>query len=114
MRISDWSSDVCSSDLVGAAGDDVPVDNDFAHDFAKAKRDDGQIIAAQPQHGKAERNAESARKKPCTRQAHPEGQTESGRQKGSEERRGGKECVRKCSTRWAPAHKQKKRVQKST
>src|SRR3546814_9524730 len=84
MRISDWSSDVCSSDLEGAAADACPThligigpDEEFA-------------IAKQLTSG------------PVTWFGSVENlETFLGR---SEERRVGKECVRTCRTRWSPSH----------
>ena len=39
-----------SDDAVRAAGDLVPVEQHDADDLAEAQRDDGEIVAAQPQH----------------------------------------------------------------
>src|SRR3546814_9780786 len=39
MRISDWSSDVCSSDLVNSASIGIELDNDGAEPFAPAQID---------------------------------------------------------------------------
>src|SRR3546814_5924246 len=82
MRISDWSSDVCSSDLLErrrAAGhrlvDDLSV---------RAGREAG--LARGPDHRPAHRAA---------------GRADRDR---SEERRVGKECVSTCSSRWSPYH----------
>src|SRR3546814_2558574 len=77
MRISDWSSDVCSSDLllVAAAGDVVleqPAEPS-APVVAREQRHDGE-----PLHGR--------------------------REVRSEERRVGKECVSTCRSRWSPYH----------
>src|SRR3546814_18270146 len=95
MRISDWSSDVCSSDLnnhdqggvIGritwtAAGSDAPSRGD-AHLCQKA--------CAQRQF---EKSGLSRR-----------------RLFSSEERRVGKECVRTCRSRWSPYHYKNKTTQ---
>src|SRR3546814_9911690 len=81
MRISDWSSDVCSSDLTDA----VARRNLMFDGLARRWRDDpppGFVIAA--------------------------GITTSapavGRLLRSEERRVGKECVSTCRSRWSPYH----------
>src|SRR3546814_4360036 len=84
MRISDWSSDVCSSDLAGLtagrgrrpAGDAAPVDVS-AHD--------------EPRSPEQKRRAMSwaQRLKRVFR---------------SEERRVGQECVSTCRSRWSPYH----------
>src|SRR3546814_5854678 len=78
MRISDWSSDVCSSDLrVGdyARGrlqpQYIPIEPSCLLGVAAAERDMVKL---------------------------PQG---NGR---SEERRVGKECVRTCRSRWSPYH----------
>src|SRR3546814_7114785 len=89
MRISDWSSDVCSSDLLDAIGSfceplglrqdrvewDLPVPDD-AHAWARAQWDDDgrRVLAISP----------------CS--SHER----------SEERRVGKECVSTCRSRWSP------------
>src|SRR3546814_1017233 len=85
MRISDWSSDVCSSDL----GDELrrvvrlprarrPLDEEVA--FVAARE-----VAAEDraQRRVAARVLREARER-------------------SEERRVGKECVSTCSSRWSP------------
>src|SRR3546814_10516626 len=76
MRISDWSSDVCSSDLIdeiaGNGERDVRFeqgDAHFAHRGAHVRL--GQRATASPR---------------------------------SEERRVGKECVSTCRSRWSPYH----------
>src|SRR3546814_6520881 len=75
MRISDWSSDVCSSDLVMDAGDDALVAQD-----ADVLDGDG---ASHGMAGIGVAVIELA---------------------GSEERRVGKECVSTCRSRWSPYH----------
>src|SRR3546814_10648248 len=77
MRISDWSSDVCSSDLlpfgVGELGEavDPPVAGERTRGDARGR------------HGVGA----------CRRQP---------RRRRSEERRVGKECVSTCRSRWSP------------
>src|SRR3546814_17375482 len=102
MRISDWSSDVCSSDLVGAAvgaaleevglaGQADKLADELAHgdqrllDFAIA-------LAAQPRLLLLD-------------------EPTAGR---SEERRVGKECVSTCRSRWSPDHSKQNRKQKGS
>src|SRR3546814_15314355 len=95
MRISDWSSDVCSSDLVARplvrAGDPdadaarapftghVEASEGADHPFLEVDHEAAHIAAAvaQIQHGVADALR-------------------------SEERRVGKECVRTCRSRWSP------------
>src|SRR3546814_1904757 len=80
VRISDWSSDVCSSDLVEMIGvqpaqagdvDAVPVNHPGMIDQAQDER-------------RLDREGHIASK--------------------SEERRVGKECVSTCRSRWSPYH----------
>src|SRR3546814_12977086 len=98
MRISDWSSDVCSSDLlpviIGVAGRQfaAPVDREPESFELPAHRVD---IGARPavrvdalfHRGIFRRHAKGVR---------------------SEERRVGKECVSTCRSRWSPYHYKKK------
>src|SRR3546814_1822653 len=83
VRISDWSSDVCSSDLHtghvvgGIAGQRLHVDHlvgrdaEFLHHLGRADA----AVLHRVEHADARR---------------------------SEERRVGKECVRTCGSRWSP------------
>src|SRR3546814_1330940 len=76
MRISDWSSDVCSSDLEAAvlgilAGEDQ---------IMKSPNADAAVAAV--------KDAVRSGRIPMSRR--------------SEERRVGKECVRTCRSRWSP------------
>src|SRR3546814_10634102 len=84
MRISDWSSDVCSSDLIGAARgvhrvaiSAVPVG---------VENQGFTAVASLQRRAAADRNI---------------GTVEVLR---SEERRVGKECVSTCRSRWSPYH----------
>src|SRR3546814_7084296 len=82
LRISDWSSDVCSSDLVG-------------HDpFAVAAVEIGV-------HADLARSAQREKKQLLARSCHIIGF------RRSEERRVGKECVSTCRYRWSPYHSKK-------
>src|SRR3546814_14968881 len=91
MRISDWSSDVCSSDLaldrrpkimvtVGILGERVGV---YLDGLGEIERD---AVAVRRQDAFSERE---------DRAVHDE---------RSEERRVGKECVSPCRSRWSPYH----------
>src|SRR3546814_11871478 len=104
MRISDWSSDVCSSDL--KRGFTVPV-GEWIH---RRGGELGPLVAADPAVEEI---------------AHPERVRElfaaDGKRAGfaawillfyalrSEDRRVGKECVSTCRSRWWPSHSQKKK-----
>src|SRR3546814_2874804 len=82
MRISDWSSDVCSSDLPLDLGDyAVGVDRK-----AMVHGDDDPIHLGLPVHERGVDDGGDA--------AEPR----------SEERRVGKECVSTCRSRWSPYH----------
>src|SRR3546814_7296684 len=76
MRISDWSSDVCSSDL--KRGTDHRDEEG---------RELGKMPAEQEDHGECRRGDGKGR-----------------RVERSEERRVGKECVSTCRSRWSPYH----------
>src|SRR3546814_14307160 len=79
MRISDWSSDVCSSDLLRRTF--------LAMRFQALAR----LAAREAEHFVAGRGIEG-------RPHHPR----------SEERRVGKECVSTCRSRWSPYHSKNK------
>src|SRR3546814_4191711 len=81
MRISDWSSDVCSSDLPGGASLCEPSAPDAGYGLPLPTRE----------KGLASRNA----------QPFWMARTVLAR---SEERRVGKECVSTCRSRWSPYH----------
>src|SRR3546814_14981814 len=100
MRISDWSSDVCSSDLVAR----FPAYRVLAgFDFASSEVNealvrqlhrcdfidiaDNVVLVGGPGTGKTH-----------VAKAGPE------RFRRSEERRVGKECVSTCRSRWSPYH----------
>src|SRR3546814_1422080 len=93
MRISDWSSDVCSSDLARW----------LVH---RTRRDDpdqalgtGQGVLPGPAFGLARALHGSA----LSQTAHRRVRDRAGRGSHiSEERRVGKECVSTCRSRWAP------------
>src|SRR3546814_20997424 len=105
MRISDWSSDVCSSDLLPVAGDDevdkaklIWLLDELGFDGTDAggldeswRQQPGTPVYATDLDAKGVRKALA--------EASPE---------RSEERRVGEECVRTCRSRWAPyPYKQK-------
>src|SRR3546814_2450220 len=79
MRISDWSSDVCSSDL-GADPD---------------HHNGGHALSQQCRH-RAGHGADRGELRDCA--LLPAGSLR------SEERRVGKECVSTCRSRWSPYH----------
>src|SRR3546814_14791270 len=79
MRISDWSSDVCSSDL--------RFKSPAVADFGVERIADAQAIAAAIDTIAGVRLADEIVR--------------------SEERRVGKECVSTCRSRWSPYHEKK-------
>src|SRR3546814_4311836 len=83
MRISDWSSDVCSSDLAGVGAGGGVVHPALPAAPGQLATDAGRAPARQRGLGGAA----------CRR--------DGGR---SEERRVGKECVSTCRSRWQPYH----------
>src|SRR3546814_12474167 len=97
MRISDWSSDVCSSDLAARS---IPS-REALEDYLKALADVTELRHVVALAGAVDR---------------PLGPFESSMaildtglfDKRSEERRVGKECVRTCRSRWSPYHSKKK------
>src|SRR3546814_3651741 len=90
MRISDWSSDVCSSDLT----DMVNIHH------APDRRGDGRGRC--PDGGDAGANCSEGRGRRRSSNIWRRAATSSGRR--SEERRVGKECVSTCRSRWSPYH----------
>src|SRR3546814_16309874 len=101
MRISDWSSDVCSSDLravadVGAPAFEVPTGNGFCMYIRRAMLEDVGLFDEQAfPVGYGEENDL------CMR-AIDAGWHHLVDQGRSEERSEGKECVRMCRSRWSP------------
>src|SRR3546814_14965791 len=99
MRSSDWSSDVCSSDLLGDLLDQARL-----LDLEGNLRDDDLKTAALRLLGLPARpQAEGAPARPVGLDdaRAPLDQDAAGRDR-SEERRVGKECVSTCRSRWSP------------
>src|SRR3546814_11680665 len=107
MRISDWSSDVCSSDLIDAL---VVGEEEFhlAHRIAAAR----QFAKAQHLFARGDRGPVDLGRLQLARVGTPVGQRLHA-QRGeaaareylrSAERRVGKESVSTCSSRWSPYH----------
>src|SRR3546814_9830448 len=86
MRISDWSSDVCSSDL-------------HITTHGKGDQQDEQCSVNNP----CSQSAHSGWSRHAPATASPE-ERKAENQKRSEERRVGKECVSTCRYRWSPSH----------
>src|SRR3546814_15638463 len=99
MRISDWSSDVCSSDLglPLSYGKDMQEDKEPTFDAADAL--ELAIAATAGMVRDLAPNAEAMR-----RAATSGYSTATDLADRSDERRVGKECVRPCRSRWSPFH----------
>src|SRR3546814_12202397 len=98
MRISDWSSDVCSSDLVRAA---VDGDLDAAHRPMLPEKAAG-LSADHHRHAAILQGLEELRdQRIAEHEARAPRMADAVR---SEERRVGKECVSTCRSRWSPYH----------
>src|SRR3546814_14825471 len=100
MRISDWSSDVCSSDLLVGTGI-VDEQHEFDADFT------GRIVEAEATDLVQAWNRAQIpllTGQPC-RDEIALGRCDGGLVADrSEERRVGNECVRTCRSRWSPYH----------
>src|SRR3546814_2971519 len=95
VRISDWSSDVCSSDLAGQAWQKPAA----AHV--------GEEANACFRHGEScslSRDAIPRGKGYANAATHCDAVDKCHNGLRSEERRVGKECVSKCRSRWSPDH----------
>src|SRR3546814_5308276 len=95
MRISDWSSDVCSSDLpldcpiCDQGGECDLQDQSVAYGRGKSRFDENKRAVTEKYMGPIVKTV-MTRCIQCTRR--------------SEERRVGKECVSTCRSRWSPYH----------
>src|SRR3546814_15395983 len=120
MRISDWSSDVCSSDLLdggegfaaSSAGNDVIDGGDGENLLA------GDAMASNAQGGNATANSTADLTASVSGESNSAGYLTAGAHAGSdiivggndndimrsEERRVGNECVSTCRSRWSPYH----------
>src|SRR3546814_14391549 len=101
MRISDWSSDVCSSDLVAVEG--RALVQKLALDEAAKEKALGQDVAHQMRQAVRPRER-VAGMIILGNEAADRNAREVVEQRRSEERRVGKEGVSTCRTRWQPTH----------
>src|SRR3546814_10921904 len=100
LRISDWSSDVCSSDLIVVRSLDQQRAVALALHRHRFVGDFDAGVARRLQRARQLQSAEQLR-----RQRAPEPLARFGAvDAGSEERRVGKGCVSTCKTRWSPYH----------
>src|SRR3546814_4168386 len=86
MRISDWSSDVCSSDLLAGVLSFQEISHHCFQAFCVTKDAHCRVPFACQQHKETSQLGRS------------------GFTKRSEERRVGEECVSTCRSRWSPYH----------
>src|SRR3546814_11831319 len=96
MRISDWSSDVCSSDL------------ERQHHATAALQCLLRLQCDEQCRGRALRRHQAAPGLPLRAPAATGRPGPVGRLTRPEERRVGKECVRTCRSRWSPYQQKKK------
>src|SRR3546814_18339195 len=101
MRISDWSSDVCSSDLPAPAtvGGRLPRRALYGRDLQQPARARPYLELCRQQLSARQRL--SALRPPLLERRYDQPAREVAR---SEERRVGKECVSTCRYRWSPYH----------
>src|SRR3546814_12926529 len=101
MRISDWSSDVCSSDLheVALLDADAVLAGHHAADLDAEPQDVGAEILRPLQFPRLVGVVEDERM-----QVAVAGVEHVGDPQRSEESRVGKECVSTCRSRWSPYH----------
>src|SRR3546814_13326433 len=119
MRISDWGSDVCSSDLDRDRARRAAEQDRFGERAMHRRLEPGQVAIIASMLGAAHAisapppNEKKDRKKLDAAKAidRPKMIWISRRNPRSEERRVGKECVSTCRSRWSPYH-YKKHTQK--
>src|SRR3546814_17035123 len=109
MRISDWSSDVCSSDLSGSNARRGLAEQDLLLLIGHRRVAGADFLAFA---------IRLDRRGACPDRVEPALEIGEivqvlllclvGHDPSSEERRVGKECVSTCSSRWEPFHKKKK------
>src|SRR3546814_11388715 len=97
MRISDWSSDVCSSDLVDRG---LPSRDVIAFAAHSAVPDTVYAVVAEQGIYRSEDGGAGWR----MMDKGPEAEIQRIIHSRSEERRVGKECVSTCRSRWSPYH----------
>src|SRR3546814_13356368 len=96
MRISDWSSDVCSSDLQG-------LDGQFEPGWGLLLTSDGDGLGDWPTRAAIEYFPGAGLRIPPTAFVSIQRLViQHGPPQRSEERRVGKECVSTCRSRWSP------------
>src|SRR3546814_16319546 len=102
MRISDWSSDVCSSDLALLVGGLMLAVAGAL--WARRRLPDGFRLATPAAVGLLTLAAFLLPVEMSERPAAAESEVGEGLWRRSEERRVGNECVRTCRSRWSQYH----------
>src|SRR3546814_3803395 len=92
MRISDWSSDVCSSDLGENLVNEERSMNKEPSSPCACSGGNGQQTACASEQASTETTVFHVSNMDCRNEER------------SEERRVGKECVSTCRSRWSPYH----------
>src|SRR3546814_14438259 len=100
MRISDWSSDVCSSDLAGDRGSIGPVAQPSKQRPVERLEHDRSQRRPQQRRGEGPHHIDQRQRDRAEEQEKPSLVDDKRR---SEERRGGKEGVRTCRSRLEPS-----------
>src|SRR3546814_11002517 len=101
MRISDWSSDVCSSDLPGQLFLRGQRDGDFG---ARGDDNGAGSFSVSQNVTTADNRFQGGGVARHERQVLARQQQRGGAAVRSEERRVGKACVSTCRSRWSPYH----------
>src|SRR3546814_11005308 len=110
MRISDWSSDVCSSDLNGACGGEGGFERLFPRGIGDDGEGDARDLPPVPPHQPVRVAADQVAEERAVPGAHDMNGIDDARHRRavavdrgkSEERRVGKECRSTCRSRWSP------------
>src|SRR3546814_16141610 len=101
MRISDWSSDVCSSDLIMGVDDQVAfvaVSGQMDLRHATGRKAGQKHIGVEAVVMRTDIDVVDVEQQQAV------GLFGQRREERSEERRVGKECVSTCRSRWSPYH----------
>src|SRR3546814_13729678 len=108
MRISDWSSDVCSSDLSAPTASRFRPNSRCSSRWRKTASRRSKFRATAAGWSSRSTTCSAPSRKRSSRSASPRSLSR------SEERRVGKECVSTCRSRWAQYHYKHKRDKKKT
>src|SRR3546814_15480724 len=104
MRISDWSSDVCSSDLLGVRRTEVEVPVATIQELLRVQRLLIQEAQPQPRHKRQPSLKQLSLKSAGNQARNRTRWMRLAQFRRSEARRVGKECVSTCRSWWSPSH----------